>query len=57
MSTIEDAKGPYIVWINNGCEGWQPTSYLTIKEALEGHRYSPEYVITKKCEYRVIEDV
>ena len=55
MSTIEDAKGPYIVWVNNGYEGWQPTSFNTLKEALESHKYTYEYVIAKKCEYEIIE--
>lgn len=54
MSTIEDAKGPYVVWLNYGYEGWSPTSYNSLKEALEIEK-SYEYVITKKCEYEIRE--
>jgi len=55
MSTMEDAKGPFIVWVNNGCEGWQPTSFNSILEALESHKYSIEWVITKRISYEVKE--
>ena len=55
MSNIERAKGPYIVWLNYGYDGWYPDSYNTLKEALEADKYSSEYVITKKCEYEIVE--
>ena len=55
MSTLENAKGPYIVWENNYCEGWQPTSFNTILEALEKQKYSIEWLITKTISYEVKE--
>jgi hypothetical protein len=55
MSTLEDAKGPYVVWINNGCEGWQPTSFSSLYEALNSHKYSVEWVITKIVKYEIKE--
>jgi len=55
MSSPEDIKGPYIVWENNGCEGWQPTSFRTVLQALEKQKYSSEWVITKAISYEVKE--
>lgn len=48
-------EGPYIVWEDGGCEGWSPKSYPTLKEALEGHRYATEWVVTKRVSYEVTE--
>ena len=52
---LEDAKGPYIVWENNGPEGWYPTSFKTLLEALEKQKYSSEWKITKAISYEVKE--
>lgn len=53
----EATKGPIIVWLNYGAyEGWRPTSYNTIKEALEGERYNSEFVITKLAQYTVVDN-
>lgn len=54
MSTIEDANGPFVVWCNNGYEGWRPRSYPTLKAALLGERYSPEFVVTHSVEFEVV---
>jgi hypothetical protein len=43
--TLEEAK--YIVWVDYGYEGWKPTGYLTLKEAILHERYSSDAVITK----------
>jgi hypothetical protein len=48
-------NGPFIVWQDYGYEGWAPTSYATLKEALEAHRYQSEFVITKRVEFDVVE--
>ena len=55
MSTMKDAEGPFILWINNGYEGWSPTSYPTLKEALMGERYNSEWVVTRLIEFEVVE--
>lgn len=56
MSSIEDAKGPYIRWENHGYEGWHPQSFNTLKEAVEvAPTYNSEFVITKLTEYVVKE--
>jgi hypothetical protein len=34
MREPSDVAGPIIVWRDYGCEGWQPTSYPTLAEAL-----------------------
>jgi hypothetical protein len=47
------ADGPYIVWENLGCEGWQPKSFATIKEAVEAVGY--DSVVTSRVNYEVIE--
>lgn len=51
----EELKGPIILWVNYGPEGWQPKSFNTIKEALEAPRYNYEIIVTKKLEYEVLE--
>ncbi len=28
-------KGPYILWIDYGCEGWAPLSFDSLSEALD----------------------
>lgn len=52
---MEDVKGPYILWRDYGYEGWKPTNFNSIKEALEAPRYESNFVITKVCEYEVKE--
>ncbi len=53
--TNKDTEGPYIVWINYDCEGWALSSYASLKEAVEADKQSREFIITKKCEYIVVE--
>ena len=55
MSTPEDTAGPYIVWVNNGCEGWSPRSFSTLKDALIGERYTTTFVVTKAIDFDVVE--
>ena len=55
MSTSADIKGPYIVWENYGCEGWQPKSYATLAEALTTARYVTEFEITRRIEFEVLD--
>jgi hypothetical protein len=53
----EAIKGPYIVWKDYGCEGWQPESHGSLVEALQSDHGSPEsYVLTKRVSVRVHED-
>lgn len=52
---MEDTKGPYIMWLDYGMEGWKPESFNSIKEALLASRYQSNFVITKVCEYEVKE--
>lgn len=57
MSTDADIiKGPFILWMDYGCEGWQPTSFATLKEALEADKHSDAWLITKPVKYTVYED-
>jgi len=30
----DDTSGPYILWTDYGCEGWQPSSFDTAEEAV-----------------------
>lgn len=52
---MADTLGPYIVWENYGCEGWQPKSYPTLKEAIAAHKYQSEFVVTKAVVWEVTE--
>jgi hypothetical protein len=55
MSSPEDIAGPIILWVDNGCEGWSPSSFPTIKAALEMPRYTSNFKITRAIEYDAIE--
>jgi hypothetical protein len=52
---VSNPEGPYIVWEDGGCEGWSPKSYPTIKDALEGYKYTTDWIITKVVSYQVTE--
>lgn len=52
-----DTKGPVILWISYGSEGWQPNSFDTVKEALEAERYTTQFVITRVVDYEVKENL
>lgn len=51
----ENTKGPYILWRNDGYNGWSPESFDTIQKALEAEKYSSGWIITKNVEYKVEE--
>lgn len=51
---MSDIQGPFIVWEDYGCEGWQPKSYPTMREALCVQK-TYNFVITKIAEFNVIE--
>jgi hypothetical protein len=55
VSAPDRTSGPYIVWQNYGCEGWQPDSYLTLDEAIRAHRYQSKWVVTKAVEFVVLD--
>ena len=48
-------KGPYTLWFDYGYEGWKPTDFATLKEALEADRYTHDWVITKSVAYDVVD--
>jgi hypothetical protein len=54
---MDETRGPFVVWQNYGCEGWAPTSYETLKEALLAHRYQTEWVVTKLVKFEVTEEI
>lgn len=55
MSSLEDVKGPFIVWENYGYEGWQPKSYNTLKEAVVAWKSTTEWRLTRVIEFNVTE--
>lgn len=55
MSRPEDTAGPYIVWQNYGCEGWSPTSYKTLAEAICTPR-SYDWILTMAADWGVEEN-
>jgi hypothetical protein len=52
---MSDTDQPYIVWVDYGYEGWHPTGFKTLKEAVEHKSYGSTSVITKKVEFSVTE--
>ena len=55
MMTLASTEGPYVVWENYGCEGWQPKSYTDLREALTAQRFNSEFVVTKVVDYEITE--
>lgn len=52
----EEPKGPYIVWHDNGGDGWSFDNFATLKEAVaSNHGYSYRYVVTRVVDYEVID--
>lgn len=55
MQPPKGAEGPYIVWENNGYEGWKPISFHSIDAALIYHKNNSEWIITKNVAWEVKE--
>jgi hypothetical protein len=55
MSYNPTAEGPIIVWCDYGCEGWLPSSYPTLTDALLAYRSSTTFVLTRLVEYEVVD--
>ncbi len=51
-----DTDGPYIVWTDYGVEGWKPTSYEDLADALTAPSYSSQWCITKIVKLEVLSD-
>lgn len=48
-------KGPIILWINFGYEGWAPYSFETVEAALKAEKYDCPWTITKAVQYEITE--
>lgn len=54
MSEDDDIKGPVILWLKHAYD-WSPTSFDTVREALEADNYGNPFIITKRVDYEVVE--
>lgn len=45
--------GPYVVWTDYGCEGWHPTSYPSLREAVIASQ--PNDVVTLIPTFEVVD--
>jgi hypothetical protein len=50
-----ETAGPIILWENYGYEGWKPTSFPTVRDALAAQRFNSEFVITRVADFQVVE--
>lgn len=48
-------KDKYLVWTDDGCEGWSLSIYDTLEEAVKHESYGKNIIITKKVRYTVKE--
>jgi hypothetical protein len=55
MTGRYDANGPYVTWIDNGCEGWAPRSFDTLREAVIAETYGSDVVVTKVVQFETEE--
>jgi len=46
----------YIVWVNNGCDGWYPCEYDTLEEAVKHEAYGLEKIITTEVKYSIVKE-
>ena len=56
QSTSEEIKGPFILWIDYGYEGWKPVSFETIEAALKSEKYG-SWIITKRIDFKAVEHI
>jgi hypothetical protein len=47
---MKQPKLRYIVWVSNG-EGYTPTEYPTVEEALIAEKYSADWYLTETVNY------
>lgn len=53
----DELKRKYILWIDYGYEGYKPTGFNSLKEALEDTKYGHPFFITSgKIDYKVEEE-
>lgn len=50
-----ELENEYILWRDYGSDGWQPTGFKTLKEALESEKHYSNWIITKKVNYEIKE--
>jgi hypothetical protein len=48
-------KGPYTVWTDHGYDGWSPTDYETLDEAIAHESYGSEKHISKPVKFTVVD--
>jgi len=52
----DELKRKYILWLDYGHEGWSPTGFNSLTDAIEAPKYGQQFVITSgKIDYKVIE--
>lgn len=44
----------YILWQDYGYEGWHPTVFDTLEQALETQKYYNDWIITEPSHYTII---
>jgi len=48
-------KGPIILWIDHGYDGWDPRSFDTVTDALLADKYGSKHIITRRVEFEINE--
>lgn len=48
-------SGPYTVWENYGTEGWKPTDYPTLQEAVAAHKFCSEWVVMRSVKWEAVD--
>jgi hypothetical protein len=54
QSDDKDIVGPIILWVDYGYEGWKPTSFQSIEDALKSEYYG-NWIITRRVDWKVTE--
>ena len=52
--TEAELTKPFIVWVDYGSEGWSPTGYDTLKDAITDTKYTSRWIVTKRVEWEPV---
>ena len=52
---LEPLQQPFIVWVNYGCEGWKPTGYATLDEAVQHESFGSAKLVTRLVHWVPVE--
>ena len=54
MTGVDDGpKGPFTLWMNNGCEGWSWMDFESVEAALSEPKHTSNFVIQAPVAFKI----